>query len=189
MPFPDLRQWEFNPIYKRLPQVFDAEACAKIIKLKEGREPMVSEMRVDGRDYRSSDLYWLTPEDDTAWIVERLREVILAFNTETFQFEIDGCQDLQLTGYGVGQLYDWHADLSSKGTSRRKLSFSVLLSKLAQFEGGDIQFFESDSLRPSIGLNQGDGVVFPSWYKHRVVPVARGHRWSLVSWWTGPPFR
>ncbi len=184
------RQWDFQPVYKRLDGVFDADQCAQIVGLHADRDPMVSEMTVDSASIRSSDLYWL-PSDETelAWIYDRVREVVVEFNARTFQFEIDGCMDMQLTRYGEGQHYDWHADLSGLGASRRKLSVSVLLNAPKEFDGGDIQYFESDTHKPSVPMARGDAAIFPSWYKHRVLAVTRGVRWSLVSWWTGPPFR
>jgi predicted 2-oxoglutarate/Fe(II)-dependent dioxygenase YbiX len=37
--------------------------------------------------------------------------------------------------------------------------------------------------------HQGSLVAFPSFMTHRVTPVTRGLRWSLVTWLEGPPFR
>ena len=36
--------------------------------------------------------------------------------------------------------------------------------------------------------NQGDMIVFPSYLWHRVKPVTKGTRKSLVIWFIGPPF-
>ncbi len=190
MPFTTLREWDFTPVYKKLSKAFSPDQCQEIIALHKDREPMVSEMMVEDKSIRSTDLYWLLPQAGvTDWIFEDLSEVVGDFNDKTFQFELDGCMDLQLTHYKTGQHYGWHADLSGRFSSRRKLSMSVLLSKPNEFSGGDIQFFEDDDHKPKIPLAQGDAVIFPSWYKHRVTEVTHGERWSLVSWWTGPPFR
>lgn len=190
MPYTIPREWDFAPVYTKLSGVFDADACRQIVAMHAGRDPMVSEMEVDDVSIRSTDLYWLLPEHDgTDWVYERLRAVVHDYNDRTYRFEIDGCMDLQLTHYKTGQHYGWHAALSGRFSSRRKLSMSVLLSDPGDFEGGDIQFFESDDHKPSIPLGMGDAVIFPSWYKHRVLEVLEGDRWSLVSWWTGPPFR
>ena len=190
MPLTTPRQWDFAPVYKRLDQVLTADDCAQVIALHAGREPMVSEMDVDGTSVRNSDLYWLGPGiDGMAPIYDKVQDAVMAFNARTFRFELDGCMDMQLTRYAEGQHYGWHADLAKKGNSRRKLSVSVLLNAPKEFDGGDIQFFESETHMPSVPLARGDAAIFPSWYKHRVAPVTRGVRWSLVSWWTGPPFR
>lgn len=190
MPFKQPRMWDFAPVYRRLDRVLDADTCAAVIALHTGREPMVSEMTVGTARVRDSHLYWLPPDvPGMADIYERVGTAVRDFNASTFGFELDGCMDMQLTRYAEGQLYGWHADLAKQGNSRRKLSVSVLLNPPSEFEGGDLQFFESDEHRPTVPLRLGDAAIFPSWYKHQVTPVTRGVRWSLVSWWTGPPFR
>ena len=36
---------------------------------------------------------------------------------------------------------------------------------------------------------QGTLIAFPSFLEHRVTPVTRGERFSLVAWMDGPPYR
>jgi len=147
-------------------------------------------MDVGGENYRSSDLFWLKHNDMSArWVFDRLRDFVVDWNAKTYAFEIEECSDLQLTHYKVGQHYDWHADLGHSLYSRRKISLAVMLSEPASHEGGHLEFFSSDTRRPRPIVKQGDVVVFPAWMKHRVTPVTRGERWSLIGWWSGPPFR
>ena len=40
-----------------------------------------------------------------------------------------------------------------------------------------------------IEMNKGDIVVFPSYLMHRVTPVTRGERYSLVAWACGEQFK
>ena len=37
--------------------------------------------------------------------------------------------------------------------------------------------------------NKGDFIVFPSHITHRVLPITKGKRFSLVSWHLGYPFK
>ena len=37
--------------------------------------------------------------------------------------------------------------------------------------------------------NQGTIIVFPSFIRHRVNPVTKGIRYSLVNWFEGPAFK
>ena len=158
--------------------------------LAEGREPIKSEIMGRVESHRSSDLYWLRPDHaGVAPVFEAFKSVSMALNDAAFQFEIDGAMDMQLTRYDPGGHYEWHMDLAGQGNSRRKLSVSILLNDPSEFDGGGLQFFEATHHQPIVDLAQGDAVFFPSWCKHRVVPVTRGVRWSLVGWWTGPPFR
>ena len=36
---------------------------------------------------------------------------------------------------------------------------------------------------------RGSVILFPSVLEHRILPVTRGIRYSLVAWFLGPPFR
>ena len=72
----------------------------------------------------------------------------------------------------------------------RKLSMTVLLNE--SFEGGDFEFAsygkEESTITP-LEMKQGDVVVFPSFMEHRVAPITKGIRYSLVTWFLGPPFK
>jgi PKHD-type hydroxylase len=89
--------------------------------------------------------------------------------------------------------YDWHMDMGHGETSCRKLSTSILLSNSSDFEGGEFQFFKGGKAGEEIMKypldNPGDMVIFPSYMIHRVTPVTKGIRRSLVLWIGGEPFK
>jgi PKHD-type hydroxylase len=70
----------------------------------------------------------------------------------------------------------------------RKLSMSMLLNTPGvDFEGGDFQtFFAKET---DVSLKRGQILIFPSFIVHRVKPVTKGIRKSLVIWVTGPGFK
>ena len=84
---------------------------------------------------------------------------------------------VQLATYHVGDHYDWHEDGHPGDATRRRLSISVLLS--AEFDGGDMEFRRAGAPRLR---KPGDIVMFDAWETHRVAPVTRGVRDSLVVW-------
>jgi PKHD-type hydroxylase len=55
------------------------------------------------------------------------------------------------------------------------------------FEGGDFSTFMSKEI--NVPLKRGEILIFPSFIVHRVKPVTRGIRKSLVIWVTGPGFK
>ena len=57
---------------------------------------------------------------------------------------------------------------------------SVLSSLNEDYEGGDLIFFENEK----IDLKTGDVMIFPSnfMYPHKVTPVTKGQRYSMVNW-------
>ena len=76
-----------------------------------------------------------------------------------------------------------HDELQNDNNTR-KLSMSVILN--SDYEGGDFEIFGLENKIPR--LEEGSIIVFPSFKEHRVTPVTRGIRYSLVAWFVGPPY-
>ena len=97
----------------------------------------------------------------------------------------------QFTEYPKGGFYDWHMDLNPFGEIGehpiRKISMTCLLSDPSEFKGGDLAF--EDHGNNKIKLQQGQAVFFASFMRHRVEPVKKGIRRSLVMWFGGTPFK
>ena len=95
----------------------------------------------------------------------------------------------QFTHYLEGGFYDWHMDNDVSGLKEspvRKISMTLLLSPENEFEGGELEFM-SDGKKAK--LKQGQAIFFASWLQHRVKPVIKGERKSLVMWFGGPSFK
>ena len=85
--------------------------------------------------------------------------------------------------------YSWHPDSEMNGVNNaviRKISMTLLLNDPSEYEGGDFEILEQGKKIP---LKRGDAVFFASFLVHRVTPVTKGVRQSLVQWFTGTPFR
>ena len=73
----------------------------------------------------------------------------------------------------------------------RKLSLVACLSNPKEFKGGDFEFQFRNNNDPTIITpapelrNKGTIVVFPSFLYHRVTPLIKGTRYSLVMWTRG----
>ena len=61
------------------------------------------------------------------------------------------------------------------------------MSDSNDYVGGD---FEFDEIKTNVDFkSQGTIIVFPSYLRHRVLPVTSGVRKSLVAWFYGPKWR
>lgn len=185
------------------PGVFDAEECDRILAL--GADLTIDEAGLEGADGATADgairraaIGWLPLDDRSEWIHQRLDAVCREANLR-YRFDLSGLEeDLQFTTYAdPGAFYTWHQDGLDGPVAHRKLSLVVQLSDPATYEGADLELFqvvedlEGDELAEFRQLVRGRGtvVVFPSFEYHRVTPLRRGVRHSLVSWVSGPPFR
>ena len=142
---------------------------------------------------RKSNLVWL----DDAWIYKEITPYIHTANENAgWNFDLDGAETCQFTEYGVGEYYGWHYDMHTEYRKKiRKLSVSCTLSNPEDYDGGDLEFnishqekknnlFKCTEIKP-----RGSVVVFPSFIWHRVKPVTRGKRYSLVIWNQGDRYR
>jgi PKHD-type hydroxylase len=144
---------------------------------------------------RNSKVAWAFPNENTAEIYKKLSTVIGLVNAQFFRFDLTGMYEpLQLSVYDskdeIRGHYAWHIDRSNSHTvTTRKLSMSLLLSDPSEFEGGELEIkFNSDSIT-TLEQKKGRAWFFPSWTLHRVAPVTKGVRKSLVLWISGPPFK
>lgn len=152
-------------------------------KLSAGQEA------TEDKDLRRSKVTFIAPDDQNQWIYQKLASVAVQSNNERYGFDIHGFHHgLQLARYGEGDFFDWHLDFGPGQTSNRKLSISVQLSDSDEYEGGDLQFMINQKI-VNAPRAKGTIVVFPSFIIHRVTPITKGERQSIVGWLAGPPYR
>jgi PKHD-type hydroxylase len=183
--------------------VFDPDECDRIIAM--GSSLHLDRAGVEGDEgaladggIRRAAIAWLSRDADTEWIHLRLASVCAEAN-ERYGFDLSGVdEDLQFTTYDEpGAFYTWHQDGLDGPVAHRKLSMVVQLSDPETYEGADLELFQvvadldEDELAEFRQLTSSRGavVVFPAFEYHRVTPLRRGTRCSLVSWVSGPPFR
>jgi PKHD-type hydroxylase len=155
---------------------------------------------------RNSDLVWL----NDPWIYRELHPYIHEANRNAgWNFEWHRSESCQFTKYKLNQYYDWHCDSWNKPYDKpnteehgkiRKLSMTCQLTDGSEYEGGELEFdfrsYEPHMRDESIHvikakeiLPKGSIIVFPSFVWHRVKPVTKGVRYSLVMWNLGYPFK
>lgn len=116
-----------------------------------------------------------------------------------WNYEIHGMENMQYTIYHDGNdHYHWHTDTIAGEPNPRKLTCIVQLSDRASYDGGGLNLMVATELEGEGAVmpidvdgfrEQGSVLVFPSYLQHRVLPVTRGTRYSLVTWFRGPPWR
>ena len=178
-----------NPYeYWKLGNYIPTYICDEIIKNHTGFGEASVADSYNFSEARKSDIQWIR----TPFYVNLVFDIFKRCN-HTFQFNITHMESLQLTRYVEPDgKYDFHFD--GNGYTRksvdahvRKLSMSILLNDPDEFDGGIFQMQTSDTY--DIELNKGDLIVFPSYFLHRVTPVTRGTRYSLVAWARGEPLK
>jgi len=158
----------------------------------------------DLKKKRDSNIVWLSEP----WIYNEIHPYIHQANKNAgWNFQWDYSEACQFTKYKQDQYYGWHCDswdepyvdIDNKNYNGkiRKLSVTCVLSKPEDYEGGELEFdFGTDepdkkhNVRSCTEIKtQGSLVIFPSFVRHRVKPVTKGTRYSLVIWSLGQPYK
>jgi PKHD-type hydroxylase len=174
--------------------LFTPEQCKLIIEA--GRTQPKQDGQVGGGSggtvdtkTRTSYISWI-PFNKMPEMYKRIEQIMIATNSNHFGF--DGMrltEPAQYTEYPEGGFYDWHIDSDLNCQHEppvRKISMTCLLSDETEFEGGGLELMSEGKIaRPK----QGHAIFFASFVRHRVVPVTRGNRKSLVMWFGGTPLR
>jgi len=138
---------------------------------------------------RITTISWI-PFKDMPEMYKEIEATMLKANGNHFGFDGMRLTEVaQFTHYLEGGFYDWHMDNDVQGKNEppvRKISMTLLLSDPATFEGGELEFMQNGK---KAKLKQGQAIFFASWLQHRVKPVTKGERKSLVMWFGGPSFK
>ena len=139
---------------------------------------------------RSSEVGWIDySKNKYNWIYDRIAMKMEEINDAFYGFDLVEpylFQYFQVAKYNVNDHYTWHTDSTGGDQSIRRLSFTVLLNDPKEYEGGELQIFNGET-NPKMNqeIKQGSIIIFPSFEWHRVTPVTKGTRISLVGWCLG----
>jgi len=197
--------------YYYFTEALDKETCDKIIKAGErvfGEATVGQQLTplVD-KKIRNNATAW----SEDQWLYDLIWPYMQSANAKSgWGYDIEAAESVQITRYEKGEFYNFHKDGISdnlgaynlpedkfKHGNVRKLSMSIILNE--GYEGGGFEFAtinssatcaEELSTTYTPDFNKlGSIIVFPSYMMHRVQPVTKGTRYSLVSWFLGPPFK
>mgnify|MGYP003123426416 FL=1 len=175
--------------------LFTPEQCQKIIDSGRRQKPQQAQVGMNkpggGIDTkkRTTTISWL-PFKEMEPMYNDINKFIQQANRNHFGFEnVKITEQAQFTEYPEGGFYDWHMDTDVNMQYEppvRKISMTLLLSPENQFEGGNLELMAPGK---KVNLKQGHAIIFASFLNHRVAPVTKGVRQSLVMWFGGDPFK
>ena len=180
--------WNVNNIrrtYTTL-SVSDIQERCNSLDLKEGKigvPPHPDKMRKSSVAFLDSS----TSKDlfDLMW------NLASEINKDAFGFDIKAVDDIQYGEYTEDGKYDWHIDTHwTTPDYHRKISVVIQLSDSNEYEGGDFEIdWDGWEDWKQGAREKGTIIIFPSFIRHRVTPVTKGTRKSLIAWIGGEKFR
>ena len=175
--------------------LFTPDQCQQIINCGRRQPPQKAQVGMgkpgSGLDTkkRITTISWI-PFKEMQPMYNDINKFIKTANKNHFGFgDIQITEQAQFTEYPEGGFYDWHMDtdvVMQHEPPVIKISMTCLLSPENQFEGGDLELMAPGK---RVKLKQGHAIIFASFLNHRVAPVIRGVRQSLVMWFGGEPFK
>ena len=177
--------------------IFTPKQCQMIINA--GRSEPRNDAQVGNKDgiqggvldtkTRTSHISWI-PFKKMTDMYKDIEKIMKTTNGNHFGFEgMQITEMAQYTEYPEGGFYDWHTDNDVNCANEppvRKISMTILLSPENEFEGGDLELVKEGQ---AAKIKQGHAIFFASFIRHRVAPVIKGNRKSLVMWFGGTPFK
>ena len=181
--------------------VLTPQQCDELIRIGQSEPKINATIGIDNKNtklderYRKSIISWI-PFTKAIPIYQVIRNWMEITNTNYFGFDtVQLSEQGQYAEYSKGGFYNWHMDSDIEMKlmpTVRKISMTLLLSDPKDFEGGELELFCGDTLdseKNKFKLKRGYAVFFASFLLHRVMPVTKGNRKSLVMWFGGSPLR
>ena len=192
-------------VYER---ALNKKTCDKIIELGDENFNKAAVghggTEIIDKQIRTSKTAWSNDQ----WLYDLIWPYMEKANAQAgWGYDIKFAEPLQIAQYKKGEFYNLHKDgrsdnIGAYNTPKnkfthghiRKLSMSIILNN--NYDGGQLQFATLNiggdgEVKIHTPKNQNTGyiIIFPSFMVHRVKPVTRGVRYSLVAWFVGPPFK
>tara|TARA_R100000329_G_scaffold149593_1_gene140525 strand:+ start:158 stop:760 length:603 start_codon:yes stop_codon:yes gene_type:complete len=192
--FPNNEEVDYTNYYY-FDRAFDAQEIASIHKLADAHEYQVARTGDDDESndgVRKSRIKWLPKNEKSRWLYEKIGGMAIEANQQMYKFDLTNMrEELQYTEYPKDSgHYDWHMDIGGSGImTQRKLSCTIELSEHGKdYDGGLLQANLGQGIM-EMPQGAGTAVFFPSFFVHRVTPVTRGERRSLVLWIGGDHYK
>ena len=181
--------------------VLTPQQCDELIRIGQSEPKIKATIGINNKNtklderYRKSIISWI-PFAKAVPIYQVIRQWMEVTNNNCFGFDtVQLSEQAQYAEYDKDGFYNWHMDSNVEMSAMptvRKISMTLLLNDPKDFEGGDLELFcgeTFDSKKNIMELKRGYAVFFASFLIHRVMPIIKGNRKSLVMWFGGTPLK
>ena len=195
----------FNPPVFTMPKRIPDHICDKIIRHGISLQPKTAVIRESDVDekLRRSNVSWFHKERWIGKWVIGAKQVCKqvgwdttcqrVYNLQCITHQMDTIHGIKIVMTKIIKITK-KKDIYSK---QRKVSIVCNITDPSEYEGGQLEIVDP-SMAPDdpeeeriikISKERGQVCVFPSFLYHRVTPITKGTRYSLVCWLRGPEFR
>ena len=136
--------------------------------------------------HRKCEVVWFYDNLPIEDIDTKLKNQSLSFVNDVIKADHNNQFIFQVARYNIGDFHNWHIDDNQdRLVGFRKFVTIVALSNPSDYDGGEL---EIENI-PKSKMEKGQSISFLTIRRHRVLPITKGTRYSLVVWLFGPPWR
>ena len=175
--------------YKIIPNLLTKEECDLILNfslenltLNTAETTGNNESNYDKINHRKSNVAFYPYYEKFPFLLEKISKLINDnISVKGFDLDYDDTQ-FQFTEYKIGDYFEWHTDNNGKEMTQYDRYCSLVIQLNDDYESGNLEIKLSEASPMIVEKGVGNTIIFLSNIEHRVTPVEKGNRYTLVNW-------
>jgi len=174
--------------YKTIPNLLTKEECDLVLKfsLENLTLNTATTLSNNGSYYetnrRKSNVVFYPYYEKFPFLLEKISKLIND-NIAVKGFDLDyNDTQFQFTQYKIGDYFEWHTDSNGKYFTQFDRYCSLVIQLNDDYESGNLEIKLSEASPMIVEKGVGNTIIFLSNIEHRVTPVEKGNRYTLVNW-------
>jgi PKHD-type hydroxylase len=175
--------------YKIIPNLLTKEECDLVLKfslenltLNTAETTGNNESNYDKINHRKSNVAFYPYYEKFPFLLEKISKLIND-NIVVKGFDLDyNDTQFQFTEYKIGDYFEWHTDSNGKDFTQCDRYCSLVIQLNDDYESGNLEIKLSEASPMIVEKGVGNTIIFLSNIEHRVTPVEKGNRYTLVNW-------
>ena len=174
--------------HKIIPNLLTKEECDLVLKfsLENLSLNTATTLSNNGSYYetnrRKSNIAFYPYYEKFPFILEKISKLLQeSISVKGFDLDYNDTR-FQFTEYKIGDYFQWHTDSNGKEITQCDRYCSLVIQLNDEYKEGDLELKLSEDSTIIVEKGTGNTIIFLSNIKHRVTPVEKGNRYTLVNW-------
>ena len=174
--------------HKIIPNLLTKEECDLVLKfsLENLTLNTATTLSNNGSYYetnrRKSNISFYPYYEKFPFILEKISKLLQeSISVKGFDLDYNDTR-FQFTEYKIGDYFQWHTDSNGKEITQCDRYCSLVIQLNDEYKEGDLELKLSEDSTIIVEKGVGNTIIFLSNIEHRVTPVEKGNRYTLVNW-------
>ena len=174
--------------HKIIPNLLTKEECDLVLKfsLENLTLNTATTLSNNGSYYetnrRKSNIAFYPYYEKFPFILEKISKLLQeSISVKGFDLDYNDTR-FQFTEYKIGDYFQWHTDSNGKEITQCDRYCSLVIQLNDEYKEGDLELKLSEDSTIIVEKGTGNTIIFLSNIEHRVTPVEKGNRYTLVNW-------